>query len=347
MKNLMIILLACLTTSLKAQTLDDHITLTQDAVQRLVGDIYGNDQGSMLNIPDYREWEQDYTQGLEERMVRFETKLQRQVYMPLKEIVARYEKVYKDNSLPQMQKKQLMDSYIQQIKSMTPYIQESFQKLVLELYFSHNLFPKSLVNEKGRRLFRPTYKLIPIFEDSSQGETYKLSKDQLLKTVSSTAKWFDYNNSHTFAYSYQIKEGDISSWNFLNPDQLNVLVPYFESDHPHLNPEATPKSRYITLFQSAYELLFNELPFEASHQRIIRGCGTRACVVLKSSTLAFEISSIKRMIDRDIVITLPYVPVYKSAEIKIEAPNLYVKQYMNVLNRTDYSDEVEAMPFEF
>lgn len=309
MKELMFLALICLSGMTYAQTLEDHIGLTQDAVKSLLADVYSNDQGRRLNVPDFRQWEADYTREFEERLARYEAKLQQQVYMPLQEVVSRYESIANNHSLPKEQKKALMDSVIVQATSMKPYLQERFHKLLRELYFSHNLYPMdALVERKFKReggwfgKKREIYVMTPIYFNEGK--------------IPGLEKTYEYDANLWASHEF---------WSCLRKGACKVSS---VGEYNH----------------------FKRFGFNSSHSRIVEGCETKACVVLKASALVFEIHAIKAMIDKGFAIQLPYFE--KTFDMEISALNPFpmyghsMDPFLELLSRTDYSDEVEAMPFE-
>ncbi|MCT4641814.1 MAG: hypothetical protein N4A33_05900 [Bacteriovoracaceae bacterium] len=354
MKNLIYrSLVACLfiigSTSY-GQDLDDHISLTQSSVDYMVRDLSDLNSSDMLNAPGYYSWKSNYIKEFEKRLSTYETKLEREVYQPLKQVVSRYLKVQQDKEMREDQKKALLESYLVQLNSIVPNIEKNFHNALRELYISNNILPYDLYYERheiiNRRFFRKNqseieHHMLLSFGDQVKVKAGSFEHEKLVnlmaeRNIGPIAHYTWSGNTYYGTYSYIINEGSVNNWTIVKREKgASTIDPEYKESYDE---------QFEKNFKSAYALILKNMPIDISHQRIIKGCQTQSCFVMKSSDLTFELSSIKATLDQDIQIKLPFFG--KEKVLTIKSLDYYIGGYLDVLKRQDFSDKITKLPFE-
>ena len=332
-------------SGLMAQTesIEQQMLVTQDTVRYFVDDLFRRSSSSSLKLTDYRKWEESYKQDMEENFVHFEQEVKSRVFGPLLEIVGRYKSVYEDKNIAFSQKKLLLGSIVTQIDSMVPGIEKEYASLLQKLYFSHNLLPKSLqvvgetyYNSRGREISRPHKKgttvasLKPEYHRSNSTDINLERNRETDFYYVISAEGEGYYNTEYVAYNMTANHS--SNWKYLKRDV----------DYPNLKiQQAHEKYKNISPFAFALSIA----PYKFTHQRMIRGCQSKSCVLLKTSDAVYVMQSVKSMLDKEISIKIPTTDRTEKV-ITIKNPNINVSQFINVLSRTDFPNEVESLPFD-
>lgn len=340
MKKLILGMSLLITTSgLMAQTasVQQQITVTQDTVRMFVDDLYRRNANSGLRLTDYRSWESGYKTEMEKNFVNYETNLKQRVFGPILEIVERYKSIYENKNLEKRQKEALLNSIVVQLESMKPGLEKEYARLLNDLYFSHNLFPKALTvtkethyNSRGKVISSPKENGKTMATLKAEFHTPSNSDLSIERNRARDLIYlFDYNNRKI---AFDTKPNHSSEWRYdHNPNNEGRDTNY---DEVHNKYKKVPALAYV----------LNTTDFKFTHQRIVKGCESKSCVILKASDAAYIFQSISSMLDKEITIKLPNESTSKS--VVIDSPKIDVSLYVKILSRTDLPKEIEQLPFD-
>lgn len=327
MKKLLLGLVILSTSAFAQQAgIDQQLSVTRDAIQRLSQDLQYRDSTGGLRLSDYRRWEVNFKNEMEKNFENYEAGITQKVFGPLKEIVSRMYLVANDPNLDKDQKNALIKSYKDQLETIKVSITKEYHQLLDELYHSHNLLPKGVLiekkefyNHKGKKLKKKDKKYA--YEINTLKFTYHDKK-----TGESTFTW-DSKDDAIIAcnkYGYGLKGF------YPLTESLDGIL-----NAPHI---CTISDRE---YGDARSYLLKNVNYNDVFERIIKGCQSKACIVVKTSDISFWYSSIFNLLDKPIEVDIP------GGRLMIPARNLKILGYMNTLKRTDYPTSVEALPFDF
>lgn len=327
MKKLLLCL-AILSTPVFAQQpgLDQQLSVTRDAIQRLSQDLQHRDSSGGLRLSDYRRWEVNFKNEMERNFENYEAGITQKVFGPLKEIVSRMYLVANDPNLDQHQKDALIKSYKDQLETIKESITTEYHQLLDELYQSHNLLPKGVLIEKT---------------DFYNRKGKKLKKKDKKYSYEINTLRFTYHDKKTgeSTFTWDSKDDAIIACNKYGYG-MQGFYPLTESLNGILNAPYICEVRERE-YGDARSYLLKNVNYSNVFERIIKGCQSKACIVVKTSDISFWYSSIFNLLDKPIEVEIP------RGRLVIPARNLKIQGYINALKRTDYPASVEALPFDF
>lgn len=313
-------------------TLDEQLGVTRDAISRLTGDLQRRDSTGGLRLTEYREWEQNFKRDVEKNFERFEQNLSQKVYGPLMEVISKMNIIAKDENLQEYQKKSLLKAYDASIQTLLPTLQNQYHQILESLYNSNNHFASDLkvlktevinLGKNGkpagrfRKIVTSEYirTIQPIYSDGKGGE-----KSFQIKSEAPEYYWENYCYRHSYNNS------------------ADLAGPYLGA---FLRNEGCNGSNRDD--QKLYPFLMNEFAsYEVTHERLIKGCKSKACVLVKTSDIAFWYSSISSVINK--IITFE-TPSGTSFSLKRGTDSSSIVQ--KVLQRTDLPARIENLPFDY
>jgi len=339
-KNLLIGLALSSTFSVFAQSeLNQQLSLAQDSINRLVNDMSSRQSSSTLNLRDYHKWESNFKMDMEVNFNEYETKLRQRIFGPLQEIIGRYDKIQKDKNMPQDQKKNILDSIIEQIGTMKPSLEQEYAKLLNDLYHSNNVFPKALntiasettyYTENGREVKKPRPNGQNTFSRTFQTEFHQSlnsDKSEKLGLPITILLGEQYRDAKLY---YDTSDSHSTNWTLIAKGEGLAFV---------------DRQERLGNF-SPFAYFLSRMSYDSTHHRIIKGCESKACILIKSSDITYLFQSIRSMLDQDIVISLAYIQGQSPKTITIKSLALKIKQFTDILKRTDYPTEVANLPYD-
>lgn len=312
--------------------LGQQLSVSQDVIRNLVNDLSSRAGSSNLTVRDYRSWKKVFDATTEEAFTKYEDKIATNVYGPLKEVVSKYNSILRNESIEIKQKENLLNSVLDQIQSLIPHVKKEYHKALRNLYMANNLLPVAINTDEKRVSRRRAIHITPAFSlnngqaiSAKAHLTFRFETRYCIYSVDPIiekgqvvfGKGVISNARHEFCDDHR------------NNDQMLELREKFE------NPDMTIP--YVLLERFSYDF---------THQRIINGCESKGCILLKTSDLSFYFDAIYQMLDKDIIIELKTVD-NKNRKVVLEALRLpSINYWKKLINRGDFPESVEKLPFD-
>ncbi len=325
-------------------TFDQQIDVTRDTVRNLISDLRVDNVPDSLNVSDYREWEAGFSSAAEESLLTFEEKMAKDIIPEVQKLYARYNKVLYSSNLDENQKISLLRALELQIESEVPAIEKKYKDAIKELYFSHNLlimdFKTSDVfyDKRGKRVDKPAKKGTTSVE-YIPGFYKKLDTDIVFEKKDNIRQFRACSDDVLISFM----AADSADWSIRYEGDRND-----ESSKWCLDYEFSKYQKNGPMY-----FMFKILPFDIYFQKLIPGCKSQSCVILKAAYLRNYISKIKKHLDKTLSFSFPQ-PTYAAratsltgfGHLNLNSFNLNEDTHKKALSRTDLSEGVKKLPFE-
>lgn len=379
MKFLLLILLFSLNAfAQKEGTLEDQIAITNDQVDRFIKNMQDRSGSQTVTSREYLAWSKDFVIKTERNLMKFEADLKHRIFNVLKSKISRHQAIFDDTNIDDRQKNTLLNSSLQDIKTIMPTLQKEYNNILENLVrkYTSDIVPNNynisnIYRDKAPREGYGKGEITIDFFDEKNAK-YSSIKLPLITPSRERARNLRKGGSyegiedavgHSFVSgkSFNIFRKQIDSYN--GTVNCPLIVPSinankFFSHLNYINGWSGADFSYIDRSKSCHNFLKNnnaylnllafELPANDIFRNLIKGCSVKICIELKKGDIAFILSSIKNDLFRDIPFYLPILDSdydKSSTLINLAAPTMPFNLYDAILQKIDYSQEIQNWPF--
>ncbi len=320
--------------------------ITRGHINNLLEAISKQTNNKNFRVTDYLNQTADFNRAIEEKLVVFQDRLEKEILAPAAHWMDQYNSLYNSKSFSDEQKKVLLNERHEKVLSEFQALSKKYQMLLKEVYslmpyynlsFKRTVVPESLSfspssNDQGQ--FNVVYTL-------SENEIYSFPYS--VKTTLESSSKSGKNNfriditSLTGSYNSKV----VKEFKETHEDSGLIFDTYSFNYYPTLEalPCCTPRNFERTWYQTGLGLQANlELYNKILYPYLKGSCQSSICVSLRVADISTLLTMIKSHIDRELVFRLA-----DSRYVSIDALNPNTETFSNFIKTTSYP---EPLPFE-